>query len=83
MVGGGSKQLFQALLLGPLLSFGGVRMSAVTAKANVNDLRLLKELVESGKLKPVIDRRYPLEQAAEAVRYVEQGHASGKVVVTI
>lgn len=83
MVGGGSKQLFQALLFGPLLSLGGRKMAAVTAKANLQDLRLLKELVEAGKLKAVIDKRYSLEQAADAVRYVQQGHAGGKVVVVI
>jgi NADPH:quinone reductase-like Zn-dependent oxidoreductase len=53
------------------------------AKANLQDLRLLKQLVEAGKLKSVIDKRYPLEQTADAVRYVEQGHAGGKVVVVI
>jgi NADPH:quinone reductase-like Zn-dependent oxidoreductase len=83
MVGGGSKQLFQALLFGPLLSLGRRKMAAVSAKANVQDLRLLKELVEAGKLRPVIDRRFPLERTADAVRYVQQGHASGKVVVVI
>lgn len=83
MVGGGGKQLFQALLFGPLLSLGGRKMAAVSAKGNLRDLRLLKELAEAGKLKPVIDKRYPLEQAADAVRYVQQGHASGKVVVVI
>lgn len=83
MIGGGSKQLFQALLFGPLLSLGGRKMAAVTAKANLQDLRLLKELVEAGRLKAVIDKRYPLEQTADAVRYVEQGHAGGKVVVVI
>lgn len=83
MIGGGSKQLFQALLFGPLLSLGGRKMVAVTSKANLQDLRLLKELVEAGKLKAVIDKRYRLEHAADAVHYVEQGHAGGKVVVVI
>jgi NADPH:quinone reductase-like Zn-dependent oxidoreductase len=53
------------------------------ASENAEDLLVLKELVESGKVTPVIDRTYPLNEAADAIRYLEEGRARGKVVVAV
>ncbi len=53
------------------------------AKLNQEDLILVKELLEAGKVKPVIDRRYPLSETAEALRYLEEGHAMGQVVIEV
>lgn len=61
----------------------GKRMKGMLMKPNTEDLATLTALIEAGKIRPVIDRVYPLEKIAEAHRYVEQGHAKGKVIVEI
>lgn len=84
MAGGTGTQIFSAMLLGPLMSNkGGKKMGGVSAKINQKDLFIMKELLESGKVVPVIDRRYPLSQTADALRYLGTGHARGKVVITV
>jgi NADPH:quinone reductase-like Zn-dependent oxidoreductase len=77
-------QYFQALLLGPLISMtGSKKMGVVMPKPNQKDFDFLIELFEAGKVVPVIDRRYPLSEVPEALRYLEEGHARGKVVITV
>ena len=83
--GGTMTQFFQVMLLGPLRSKkGGKKMGSMgVAKINQKDLVYLKELLETGKIAPVIDRRYPLSDIAEAFWYIEDKHAQGKVVITM
>ena len=66
-----------------LSRFGNQKMPFFLAKNSKEDLIVLKELIEAGKVKPVIDRTYPLNQTAEAIRYLETGHARAKVVITV
>jgi len=84
MTGGTMRQIFQAMLLGPFLSmFGGKKMANVAATPSQQDLAFVNGLLEAGKVIPVIDRCYPLQQTAEALRYLGEGHAKGKVVVAV
>lgn len=84
MTGGNMAQFGQAMLQGPVISMtGSNKMGNFLAKANHKDLVFIKELLEAGKIRPVIDRRYPLNEVAEAIRYIEEGHAKGKVVITV
>jgi len=84
-VGGSMTRVFLNMLLGPLISMtGSKKMGLVMWKPNKKeDLVFLKELFEAGKVVPVIDRRYPLSEVPEAFRYLEEGHAKGKVVITM
>ncbi|MGA8594233.1 MAG: NAD(P)-dependent alcohol dehydrogenase [Bryobacteraceae bacterium] len=84
MVGGSMARILQAASLGPLLTrLGSKKIRFFIAKINTKDLVFLKDLLEARGIAPVIDRRYPLSEAAEALRYREAGHASGKVVIAI
>jgi NADPH:quinone reductase-like Zn-dependent oxidoreductase len=82
--GGSMGQIFQSLLLGPLMSMtGDKKIGNVLATPNQKDLAFIKELLAAGKVAPVIDRRYPLSETAEALRYLGEGRARGKVIVTV
>ena len=84
MTGGAMPQMFEAMLLGSIMSInGGKNMSHQTAKSDGKELACLGELLETGKVVPVIDRCYPLADLPDALRYLEAGHARGKVVITV
>ncbi len=84
MTGGSGAQMFQAMFLGPWISMtGGKKMGNLLQRANQKDLACMKELLEARKVAPVIDRRYALREVPEAIRYLEEGHARGKVVITM
>jgi NADPH:quinone reductase-like Zn-dependent oxidoreductase len=85
-IGDGRSSLrIVARLLNALLvsRFGRQKLVPLMAKRNKDDLIVLKELIEAGKVTPVIDRSYPLSEVPEAIRYLEEGHARGKVVITV
>jgi NADPH:quinone reductase-like Zn-dependent oxidoreductase len=77
---GGTDRQVRAMLLSP---FVGQKLGTFVNKENHEDLLVLKDLIESGKITPVIDRSYPLAEVPEAMRYLEAGHARGKVVITV
>jgi NADPH:quinone reductase-like Zn-dependent oxidoreductase len=75
---------FEDLLVAPVLSrMGSKKTCGFFAKLSKKDLMVLKELLETGKIPPVIDRSYPLSETAEALRYLEKGPARGKVIITV
>jgi NADPH:quinone reductase-like Zn-dependent oxidoreductase len=79
-LGGFDRQILRA----PVVSaFSRQRLRPLTSKERRADLVVLKELIEAGKVTPVIDRTYPLSEAPEAIRYLEEGHARGKIVIRV
>ncbi|GAB4447565.1 MAG: NAD(P)-dependent alcohol dehydrogenase [Anaerolineae bacterium] len=82
--GGEMKQVFQGMLLGPLASLGsGKTLTYLYQRPSQSDLLAMNDLLESGRVKPVIDRVFPLAQTAEALRYYGEGHTTGKVAITV
>jgi NADPH:quinone reductase-like Zn-dependent oxidoreductase len=77
---GGTDRQIRAMMLSP---FVGQKLGTFVASENNRDLMVLKELVESGKVTPAIDRTYPLSEVPAAIRYMQEGRARGKVVVTV
>jgi NADPH:quinone reductase-like Zn-dependent oxidoreductase len=85
-LGGTTLSIFGSLLLGPLISRFSDRWSGLLLwwkPFNPDDVDKLKELIAAGNVKPIIDRRYPLDDVVEALRWVDEGHARGKVVITV
>ncbi len=84
MAGSSTAQIFQAMLMGSWMSKNeNKKMGGLSAKPNQKDLAFMKGLLEAGQVVPVIDRRYPLSEVPEALRYFGKGHAKGKVVITV
>jgi NADPH:quinone reductase-like Zn-dependent oxidoreductase len=83
-VGGSVPTLFQILFLGPLIKrITGRQIRILAVPQNRKDLLSITELCEAGKVRPVIDRIYPFTEVPEALRYVGEGRAKGKVVITV
>ena len=85
VAGGSLTQVFQAMLLGPLVSRIGTKKIGFMgiAASPKKDLLVIKELLEAGKVVPVIDKCYPLSEVPEALRYLVEEHAKGKVVIRV
>jgi len=85
MIGGSAMtQFYQAMLLGPWISMtSNQKMGLMMVKPNQPDLVFLSELLEAGKIRPVIDKQYPLDEVPAAIQYLEAGRAQGKVVITL
>jgi NADPH:quinone reductase-like Zn-dependent oxidoreductase len=84
MTGGTGAQMFQAIAFGSLMSkSGNKKMGMLLAHPDIKDLTIMIELIETGKVKPIIDCQYSLKEVPDAMRYLEEGHAKGKIVISI
>jgi len=81
--GGSMARVFLVLILGPLIAMTESKKMGLLAHKPNKDLASMIELFEAGKVEPVIDKRYPLSEVAEALRYFGEGHAKGKIVITV
>ncbi len=83
IVGGSLSQVVKSILLGTFLSLGEKKIRTLAAKPSPSDLAWIAGLAAEGKIKAVIDRLFPFEELPAAVRYLNEGHASGKVVIRV
>jgi NADPH:quinone reductase-like Zn-dependent oxidoreductase len=84
LAGGSVATMFQILLLGPWISMiESKRMRVLAVRPNTEDVDFMTALIETGKVRPVIDKTYPLSEVPEAIGYIGEGHAQGKVVITV
>ena len=81
VAGGKPAQMFEVMLFGAMMTSGGKKMVSMLEEPNQKDMAFLMDLMEAGKIKVVIDRIFPMSEGAEALRYLGQGHARGKVVI--
>jgi len=82
-VGGTWLRIFQLVFVGPLISLMGRKRFRILVLKPNKDLADLIDLIEAGKVVPVIDRRYPLDEVAEAIQYIREGRVKGKIVITL
>lgn len=83
IIGGNLSQIFKSILFGWLLSLGGKKIKTLSAKSNSDDLKFVEELLNEGRIKAAIHKRYSLDQAAEAMDFISKGHSPSKVIVNI
>ena len=83
MVGGALRQIFKSILFGWLMSFGSKKIGFLTAKSNIDNLEFIVKLVKEGKIKPVIDKCFNLNVTSDAIRYIKEQHAYGKIMIQV